>query len=76
MSDNVSDSKGVHTSFNPPEEIRENPEQWAACIGGAVPEKEYLNAIKVAGFAYIQVLTRAGKKTGSVYSVTVKAEKA
>ena len=26
-----------------PSEIRENPEAWAACLGGALPEEEYLD---------------------------------
>ena len=33
-----------------PEEVRSNPDQWASCIGGALPEGEYLDLIREAGF--------------------------
>jgi ubiquinone/menaquinone biosynthesis C-methylase UbiE len=59
-----------------PGEIRENPELWASCIGGALPEEEYLEAIRKAGFATVEVLAREGPGVGRVYSVTVRAEKA
>ncbi|MFQ5899752.1 MAG: arsenite methyltransferase [Candidatus Methylomirabilia bacterium] len=58
-----------------PGEIRENPELWASCIGGALPEEEYLETIRKAGFAPVEVLTREGLTLGHVYSVTVRAEK-
>jgi arsenite methyltransferase len=31
---------------------------WAGCLGGAIPEDEYLNMIREAGFAEIQVVAR------------------
>lgn len=58
-----------------PEEIRENPELWAACVGGALPETEYLATIEKAGFTAIEVQTREGLETGHVYSVTVRADR-
>lgn len=58
-----------------PAEIRENPERWASCIGGALPEVEYLETIRKAGFASVDVLTPEGGETAQVYSVTVRAEK-
>lgn len=58
-----------------PREIRENPELWASCIGGALREEEYLNAIRQASFPTVEVLTREGLEMGPVYSVTVRAEK-
>ena len=58
-----------------PAEIRENPDRWAACIGGTLPEEEYLGAIREAGFASVVVLTREGTERGQVYSVTVRADK-
>jgi arsenite methyltransferase len=58
-----------------PAEIRENPDRWAACIGGALPEEEYLGAIREAGFASVAVFTREGTERGQVYSVTVRADK-
>jgi len=59
-----------------PAEMRENPELWASCIGGALPEEEYLDTIQKAGFAAVEVLTREGLELGHVYSVTVRADRA
>ncbi|KXA90825.1 hypothetical protein AKJ64_05200 [candidate division MSBL1 archaeon SCGC-AAA259E17] len=42
-----------------PEEIRKNPEAWAACIGGAVEREEYLNIIEEAGFEKIDIVSRS-----------------
>lgn len=56
-------------------EIRENPQLWASCIGGALPEEEYLETIRKAGFPTIDVLTREGLELGHVYSITVRADK-
>jgi SAM-dependent methyltransferase len=58
-----------------PGEIRENPDLWASCIGGALPEAEYLEVLRKAGFARVEVLRREGQDQGDVYSVTVRAEK-
>ncbi len=58
-----------------PAEIRENPERWASCIGGALSEEEYLEAIREAGFVSVSVLTRNRREMAQVYSVTVWAEK-
>ncbi|MEM1328903.1 MAG: methyltransferase domain-containing protein [Bacteroidota bacterium] len=38
-----------------PESISCNVSLWAACIGGAIPESEYLALIKAAGLKVIQV---------------------
>ena len=58
-----------------PEEIRENLERWASCIGGALPEAEYLETIRKAGFPIVEILAREGAEIGDVYSVTVRADK-
>jgi ubiquinone/menaquinone biosynthesis C-methylase UbiE len=55
-----------------------DPESWAACVSGALPESEYLALISQAGFSEI-VATRsqawpAGDGT-RVYSLKVKAQK-
>jgi ubiquinone/menaquinone biosynthesis C-methylase UbiE len=39
-----------------PDSISCNPTYWAACIGGAMQEDEYLNNIKEAGFEIINVV--------------------
>jgi arsenite methyltransferase len=38
------------TNTTLPEAVRSNPRQWAACIGGALPEGEYLDLVREAGF--------------------------
>ncbi len=42
-----------------PEEIKNNPEAWAACIGGAVKKEDYLNTIEEAGFEKINVVSQS-----------------
>lgn len=37
---------------------RNNPQLWAECIVGAVPEEEYLDLLRTAGFEDVTVLTR------------------
>jgi arsenite methyltransferase len=41
-----------------PEEVRADPQAWAACYGGAIPEGEYLGAIGEAGFSTVEILSR------------------
>jgi arsenite methyltransferase len=41
-----------------PESVRLDPAAWAACYGGAVPEPEYLAAIRQAGLERLEVLER------------------
>ena len=43
-----------------PASVREDPEAWAACYGGAIPEPDYLAAIRRAGFETVVVLQRTG----------------
>jgi arsenite methyltransferase len=42
-----------------PESVRNDPAAWAACYGGAIPEPEYLQAIRAAGFDDVEVLRRS-----------------
>jgi arsenite methyltransferase len=39
-----------------PESVRQDPEAWAACYGGALPLDEYLDAIRTAGFGRVEIL--------------------
>jgi len=58
-----------------PEAIRRDPAAWAACYGGAIPEEDYLAAIRAAGFRDVEVLARTApyERGGArVLSVTVK----
>jgi len=63
---------------NMPENLRKNGMEWAACVSGALPEHEYLDLIKAAGFADIKV-TRSDsyhiESQTRVYSAIVSAKK-
>jgi SAM-dependent methyltransferase len=41
-----------------PASVREDPEAWAACYGGAIPEADYVSAIRRAGFGTVEVMQR------------------
>ena len=56
-----------------PKEIRENPDQWAACVSGALEAEDYLGKIHDAGFENVRMLDRRG--FGLVYSTEVEAFK-
>ncbi len=61
-----------------PRSVRNDPAAWAACYGGAIPEAEYLGAIRTAGFADPEVVARtAPYERGGVKlrSITVKGTK-
>lgn len=60
-----------------PPEVKNSPEAWAQCFGGAITEKEYLKSIRGAGFCGIQILGRREyMKNGFEFaSLTIKAEK-
>ncbi len=58
-----------------PEAVRSDPAAWAACHGGAVPEEEYLAAVRAAGFGETEVLERSepyDKGGVSVFSLTLR----
>jgi hypothetical protein len=50
----------IVTDGDLPEEIRNNPDQWAACVSGALDEKLYLEKIRNAGFERVKVLNKRG----------------
>lgn len=66
-----------------PAEIREDLDAWSACIGGAMPRQEYLEGIRSAGFAEVEVVSESefclevgdGKPSEKVMSITVRALK-
>ncbi len=60
-----------------PQEVKNDPEAWAQCFGGAVTEEEYLGAIGSAGFREIEVLNRREylKNGYDFISLTIKAVK-
>lgn len=59
-------------------EQRTSQEGWSECISGALPEKEYIDLIRQAGFTNIQVRgsTSQGISAGvPVYSIQISAHK-
>jgi SAM-dependent methyltransferase len=42
-----------------PESVRSDPAAWAGCYGGAIPEADYLAAVRRAGFDEPEVLERS-----------------
>jgi SAM-dependent methyltransferase len=52
-----------------------NAQMWASCLGGAIPEQEYLAAIKEAGFADVEVLSRTAYAGRLLFSATIRARK-
>jgi ubiquinone/menaquinone biosynthesis C-methylase UbiE len=58
--------------------LRSDPQSWAACITGALPESEYLGLITAAGFTGVTATRSqawAAEDGTQVYSLLVKAEK-
>lgn len=65
-------------SKNPlPKEIKNDPEAWSQCFGGAVTEKEYLDSIMSSGFTNIEILKRREyiKNGYDFISLTIRATK-
>lgn len=66
-----------------PEEIRNNFDAWAGCVGGALEKNEYIQTIRKAGFSDVQVLSQNTfhepgldeTLVGKITSVRVKAYK-
>ncbi len=60
-----------------PDEVKNDPEAWAACYGGAVTEQAYLAAVTGAGFDYEIISKSAPYEKGgvSVLSMTLRGIK-
>jgi len=66
-----------------PLEIRESFSAWADCIGGALVKRDYLHAIKQAGFKDIKIMDEkvfleegmSEKIKGKIISIKVEAKK-
>ena len=64
-----------------PDEIKNDPDAWTGCIAGALQQQEYLERIKKAGFAHVQILSsrefyienKANQTQEKLLSITVKA---
>jgi len=57
-----------------PNEIQENLEMWAACIAGALDEKDYIQKIRNAGFKKVEVVAK-NDFMAMVSSIKVRAYK-
>lgn len=59
------------------ESIKHNPEKLVACVGGALTEKGYIDAIKKAGFKKVKILKKSSMVVSGVkvLSETIKGEK-
>lgn len=60
-----------------PTHIKNDPDAWAACFGGAITEWEYLQSIRQAGFIHIDILKRREypKNGYDFISLTIGARK-
>lgn len=60
-----------------PPEVKNDPDAWAQCFGGAVTEDEYMDSIVLAGFGNMEVLKRREyvKNGYDFISLTIKATK-
>ncbi|HEX2946262.1 MAG TPA: methyltransferase domain-containing protein [Clostridia bacterium] len=60
-----------------PDSVKNDPEAWAQCFGGAVTEEEYLSGIHAAGFYHIDILNRREylKNGYDFISLTLRAVK-
>lgn len=60
-----------------PDHIKNDPDHWAACFGGALTEEEYLRSIADGGFRKIEILNRREYlKNGCEFaSLTISAQK-
>ena len=56
-----------------PEEVKESIHAYTGCVSGAVPEEEYLNLMRKAGFERVRVVSRSG--AGYVASAKIEAFK-
>jgi len=61
-----------------PESVRSNPDEWARCVGGAIPEEEYTRLIAEAGFERVLCIHGLGFQQVDdvrVYSANISAKK-
>ena len=61
-----------------PESVKNDPEAWAGCYGGAIVKEDYYQAIARSGFAQVELLeeSKPYEKGGvMVKSITIKLKK-
>ena len=54
---------------NLPQEIRQSAQAWAACVAGAIEEDDYLDAMRRAGFAEVEVVARLDYDEDSILAI-------
>jgi len=68
----------VVTSGSFPAANQKDPALWSSCVSGALPEREYLDLVRAAGFTDVEAHSAPSKGTVNgieVYSVIVTARK-
>jgi SAM-dependent methyltransferase len=63
----------IVTEGDLPEGVKDNPDEWASCVAGAIDGGSYMEKLKTAGFKDVKELARRG--FGAVYSVEVEGTK-
>jgi len=60
-----------------PDSVKNDPQSWADCYGGAITEQEYLDSIQAAGFGQVNILHRREyvKNGYDFISLTILAHK-
>lgn len=58
-----------------PENLRSNIESWAACVSGAIEEKEYIAKMRAAGFVDVEKIAGGENPLEMVYSAKIVAKK-
>lgn len=58
-----------------PDSLRTDMAVWAACVGGAVPEQEYIETMRAAGFVQVQKVSGNEDPSAMVYSAQFIARK-
>lgn len=58
-----------------PDERRQSPDAWAACIAGAVREEDYARGLSEAGFVDVRVRERRRGGSPAPFPVTIEARK-
>jgi ubiquinone/menaquinone biosynthesis C-methylase UbiE len=58
-----------------PEVLRSNLTSWAACVSGAIPEKEYIEKMSKVGFTNIRKVSGGENPLEPVYSAKIVATK-
>lgn len=64
------------TSKGLPDEVRNDPDRWCACVGGALRTEEYLSAIRENGFRDVKIVSEVadhgcGREGLGLRSITV-----